>query len=82
MVVDDLKQECRLRQLPTSGTKAILITRLREAVAQDESISTERLVCSEVEMCVCMYSRVCVHMCVCVCEREKLSWKSELAALC
>jgi len=43
MVVDDLKQECRLRQLPTSGTKAILITRLREAVAQDESISTERL---------------------------------------
>lgn len=44
MVVDDLKRECRLRNLQTSGTKAILVKRLRDAVAQNPALPITRLV--------------------------------------
>ncbi|EGD76463.1 hypothetical protein PTSG_12609 [Salpingoeca rosetta] len=46
MVVDDLKKECRLRHLPTSGTKTVLVERLRDAIGKDPSLPAHRLTSS------------------------------------
>eukprot|EP00730_Choanoeca_flexa_P020181 TRINITY_DN9869_c0_g1_i1.p1 TRINITY_DN9869_c0_g1~~TRINITY_DN9869_c0_g1_i1.p1 ORF type:complete len:299 (+),score=67.18 TRINITY_DN9869_c0_g1_i1:102-998(+) len=43
MLVEDLRQECRLRNLATSGPKNVLIKRLRSAVTQDASLPTHRM---------------------------------------
>eukprot|EP00045_Choanoeca_perplexa_P004580 m.39217 g.39217 ORF g.39217 m.39217 type:complete len:297 (+) comp12649_c0_seq1:132-1022(+) len=43
MLVEDLRQECRLRSLATSGPKNVLIKRLRSAVTQDPSLPLHQM---------------------------------------
>ena len=44
MLVEDLRQECRLRKLATSGPKMVLIKRLRAAVTQEPDLPRYRMV--------------------------------------
>ena len=43
-MVDDLREELRLRGLATSGSKTLLVQRLHEAVASGADIALDRLV--------------------------------------
>lgn len=43
MYVDDLREECSLRGLPTSGAKAVVIKRLQDACAARPELSRKRL---------------------------------------
>lgn len=47
LVVDDLREELRLRGLTSSGSKSVLLQRLQEAVATRPDIALERLVFRE-----------------------------------
>lgn len=43
MMVEELREECKLRSLPTSGPKAVVIKRLREAIAKRPELPADRL---------------------------------------
>ena len=42
--MEDLRQECRMRNLATSGPKNVLIKRLRSAVTQDPALPLHQMV--------------------------------------